>query len=355
MSRGLTVLCAAKLHKNQLERHLELFESVPEVSKVVLVRREPLDGRLSKLENRSFLPGPRPIEMMRLSTGVLSAAREQPIDWVIGFNPVPWGTLACLAARTRGIKTCLSLIGMDYLQIQKPWGRPFLQMVRLADAVTVTGLGMKNGLAQLGVDERRIHILPHSVDLNRFAPGDGNYDFDIVAVGQLIRRKRLDVLLDAVSILKSRGQRVRVGILGRGPLENELRSRAEKRGIAPDVEFLGYRDDVESVLKRARVFCLVSEWEGVPFALMEAMATGLVPVMTRVGTIEDWVMPGRTGFLVPVGEPPALSEALSRALGPEGILIQKTLLEERSMFGFAEGAAAWRRVFNLAPPQPSQL
>ena len=49
-----TVLCAAKLHANQLERHLELFEYLPEVERVIVVREAPLSSRLSKLENKTF-------------------------------------------------------------------------------------------------------------------------------------------------------------------------------------------------------------------------------------------------------------------------------------------------------------
>jgi glycosyltransferase involved in cell wall biosynthesis len=347
MPRGLTLLCAAKLHANQLERHLELFEYVDEVERVLVVRREPLPERLSKLENRTFEPGARLSEAFRLALRVKQLIADEGVDWVIGFNPVPWGSIAFGAAKVSRIPTCLSLIGMDYLQIQRPWGWPFLEAVRRADAITVTGNKMRQGLVARGVPEKNIHILPHSVDIERFSPRDSEKKYDVLSVGQLIERKRMDVLIDSAAELARQGLVLRVGILGRGPLEEALKARAERAGVAGHVEFLSYRDDVEAVLASARSFCLASEWEGVPFALMEAMAAGLVPVVTNVGTIEDWVTQGENGFIVPPGDVAALSSALRRLFSDGGAELHRLrtqLMNERERLGFERGAQVWRDI-----------
>lgn len=350
MSRRLTLICAAKLHANQLERHLELFEYLPEVERVIVVRHAAVPERLSKVENRVFGEGSRALSAGRMVREVRRVAREESADWVIGFNPVPWGSLASLSAKSVGVPSCLSLIGMDFLQVQKWWGRPFLEAVKTADAVTVTGRRMTEGLIELGVDAERIRVLPHSIDTDRFSPREGEPKYDIVSVGQLIQRKRMDVLIDALSLLKGQGVQLRAAILGRGPLEEELRERARARGVAQQVDFLGYRDDVEQVITGAKIFCLASEWEGVPFAMMEAMAAGLVPVVTDVGTIADWVTPGENGSIVPVGDPAALAAAL-KALEDNGGQLRnryrKQLVAERARLSFARGAQVWREIFKL--------
>ncbi len=89
---------------------------------------------------------------------------------MLGFNPVPWGSIALAAANRHRVRTCLSLIGRDYQQVQSFWGYPFRHALRQASAVTVTGGLMIDGLKRLGVAESRLHVLPHSVDLNRFSP-----------------------------------------------------------------------------------------------------------------------------------------------------------------------------------------
>ncbi len=350
MPRGLTILCAAKLHANQLERHLELFEYIDEIERVLVVRHGKVPERLSKIENHTFDPGSRPTEALRMVRNVGRLIESQNVDWVIGFNPVPWGTLALTAARRTKTPTCLSLIGMDFIQVQKWWGRPFLEAVRRADAVTVTGEKMVRGLVNLGVAEDKIRILPHSVDLDRFNPSGDTKPYDIVCVGQLIERKRMDVLIDAVAIQKERGMALRVAILGTGPLENRLADQVSRLGIDDLVDFLGYRDDVERVLARGRVFCLPSEWEGVPFAMMEAMASGLVPVVTDVGTIADWIRPGINGHIVPVGDPAALAKALARLFengSAELEAIRRRIIAERQRLGFLAGADVWREIFGL--------
>jgi glycosyltransferase involved in cell wall biosynthesis len=113
---------------------------------------------------------------------------------------------------------------------------------------------------------------------------------------------------------------------------------------------LGYRNDVEAVLASARSFCLASEWEGVPFAMMEALSAGLVPVVTDVGTINDWIRPGENGCLVPVGDASALArtwENLFAKDGSELARLRQTVLAERDRLGFMAGANVWRDIFSL--------
>jgi glycosyltransferase involved in cell wall biosynthesis len=345
--RRLTVLCAAKLHKNQLERHLELLERLELVERIIVVRHEPLPERLSKLENASFGQGNVPASLVRMFRGVDDALRRRSVDWVIGFNPVPWGAVAELAARRRGVSTCLSLIGRDFLQMQRPWGFPFVRALRHATRITVTGRSMREGVVKFGVQPERVFVLPHSVDLERFSPAAGPYEYDIVSVGQLIRRKRMDVLLRALAVLAERGLRLRLGILGRGQEEARLRALCRELGLDEQVSFLGYRDDVEAVLRGARLFALVSAGEGVPFALMEAMASGVVPVVTGVGTIGDWVEDGRNGKLVPVDDVNTLAATLHELHTNDGREIERLraqLLVDRERLGLDQGVEAWRRI-----------
>jgi len=346
-SRPLTVLCAAKLHPHQLERHLELLSGLDSVGRILVVRHQPIPERLPKVENVSFFVDGLLPSMAAMYETVGDVISRERVDWVLGFNPVPWGALALAAARARSVPTCLSLIGRDYLQLMEPWGFPFRLAVRSARAVTVTGSKMVDGLSKIGVDPARIHVLPHSVDLNRFLPVESEPDFDVLSVGQLIRRKRMDVLIDAVRQLAERGTLLRVGILGVGPEEGALERQVELAGLREQVTFLGFQENVEAVLARARCFVLASEWEGVPFALMEAMACGVVPVMTDVGTITDWVTAGENGEIVPVGNPAALATALA-SLFDDGaarlLRMRGRLIEQRQRLSLRAGMSVWQQI-----------
>ena len=123
---------------------------------------------------------------------------------------------------------------------------------------------------QRGLPAEKIRALPHFIDTDRFSPSTTEPDLDVISVGQLITRKRMDVVIDAVALLRERGRFVRAGIAGEGPLKAELEARIKEKNVADSVEMLGFRRDVENVLKRARLFALVSNWEGVPFAIDDA-------------------------------------------------------------------------------------
>jgi glycosyltransferase involved in cell wall biosynthesis len=345
MAKQLTILVAAKLHANQLERHLELLERLDEVGRILVVRHEPLSNRLGKVENVTFQDGGTLRNAGRMLGAVDSTLRRESVDWVLGFNPVPWGSVAYLGALRHRVPVCLSFIGLDYKHItEKRWATPLWLAVRGAHAITVTGERMRRGLVERGIPSDRIRVLPHSVDTTRFAPGSEPAEYDIVSVGQLIRRKRMDVLIDAVGRLRDRGITARVALLGKGPERAALEGQVRSLRLEDRVEFLGYRDDVEAVLRRARVFALVSEWEGVPFAMIEAMSSGLVPVVTDVGTIADFVTDGHNGHIVPVGDSTALADALARLLtdGEHFARLREGALGIRTPLSLEAGVEFWR-------------
>jgi glycosyltransferase involved in cell wall biosynthesis len=82
--------------------------------------------------------------------------------------------------------------------------------------------------------------------------------------------------------------------------------------VAARLRLLGYRTDVAALLRGADLFVLPSHREGMPRSIIEAMMTGLPVVATRIRGAREQVVDGETGFLVPVREPTALAEALSR-------------------------------------------
>lgn len=314
MPESLTIVCAAKLFGNLLERYLEPLNRLDLVRKIFVVRHEPIGSRFEKVEQVSFGNAGTARSMWRMFQNVDAVLKRERVDWVLGFNPVPWGSLAGAAALRRGVPLSLSFIGMDFKQIQRPQAAPLRSVARRAELVTVTGERMRRGLVEHGIRPERIRTLPHAVDTQRFAPGSEAPTYDVISVGQLISRKRMDVLIDAVAELARRGRVVRTALVGAGPLKEELEQRIRDRGVADRVFLLGFRNDVEAVLKQARLFALVSDWEGVPFAMIEAICTGLVPIVTDVGTISDWITHGHNGHIVPVGDANALADSIARLL-----------------------------------------
>jgi len=348
MSEPLTILCAAKLFGNLLERYLEPLNRLDRVGKILVVRQTPTAAHLEKVQNLSFGDAGTARNFYKMFANVDAAIKRERVDWVLGFNPVPWGSIAGLAALRHRVPLSLSFIGMDFKQIQRPAARPLWSVVKRARVVTVTGQRMRRGLIEKGLPAERIRTLPHAIDTDRFAPGDAPPTYDVVSVGQLIPRKRMDVLIDAVALLRDRGRRVTLAILGDGPLRTELAERVRRLELGDRVSLLGFRNDVEAVLKQARVFALVSDWEGVPFAMIEAICSGLVPIVTDVGTIADWITDGHNGHIVPIGDVPAAAAVIERLLDDEAHYqrLRKVGLAMRESLSLPSAVEFWREALS---------
>lgn len=172
----------------------------------------------------------------------------------------------------------------------------------------------------VGVDPSRIRQLYSGVDVVRFKPtpanaGPGAGDGDgrtitLGTVGRLDPVKNHASLLTAFAALRERHPRLGLIIVGDGPLRGALEARAADLGVASQVTFTGARNDTPDLMKGFDVFVLPSVNEGVSNTILEAMATGLPVVATRVGGNPELVADGVTGRLYEPGNPAALQEAL---------------------------------------------
>ena len=120
-------------------------------------------------------------------------------------------------------------------------------------------------------------------------------------------------LFQSLDLLRERGACVgTVWLAGDGPERAALEAQSRRLGLATRVHFLGSRDDVFGLMRSADLVVLPSLRKGHPLALLEALSLGRPCVASRVGGIPEIVESGRTGLLVPPGDPSALAEALSR-------------------------------------------
>lgn len=214
-------------------------------------------------------------------------------------------------------------LGDVYRVRRKPFGEHRLRtIVRQVDAFVVISREIDRELAELGVPtSARVHI-PNGVDTARYRPLAANEKESLrsrlgltsgplaVFTGRLVVEKRLDVLIGVWPEVRAAHPDAQLLLVGAGPEEKSLRAAAGA-GIA----FVGRQDDVAPYLQAADVFVLPSAAEGLSVALLEAMAAGLVPIVTNVGGAADVIEQGRNGWLIPPDDAAALRTALVRWLG----------------------------------------
>lgn len=138
----------------------------------------------------------------------------------------------------------------------------------------------------------------------------------VATVANLRANKDYPTMLAAARQLADRNEPVQFVSVGQGPLARELEDERNRLGLNVRFRFLGYREDPIRVLVAADVFCLSSRFEGLPISMLEAMASGLPVVATRVGGIPSVVTDGKEGRLVPSGDPTALAAALAELRDP---------------------------------------
>ena len=189
------------------------------------------------------------------------------------------------------------------------------------DSIIAVSEGVKKVLIEGGIPSKSIEVVPDGVDFSpfevkkkseylrhelSFAPDD--YLVGIVA--HLADHKGHKYLIEATKILKEKAPKIKVIIVGEGPLMMDLTQQAKDIHVEDMVFFLGFREDVPQILASLDLFVLSSYLEGMGSSIMDAMAHRLPVVASRVGGIPEVVKQGKTGLLVPARKPPALAEAI---------------------------------------------
>lgn len=200
--------------------------------------------------------------------------------------------------------------------------RKFIFYVRLADHVVAVSEDLQRTLESKVHPSGPIRVIHNGIDGTRFAVSDGvevrrelGMGDDEILVGSgvvLSEQKGIPYLLEAARRVVSRQPRVRFAIAGDGPLREQLEATARRLDLADRFRFLGYRSDMPRVIAALDVYVLPSLWEGLPLALLEAMAMGKPIVATSVGGNPEIVENGINGYVVPPRDVHALEHALIR-------------------------------------------
>lgn len=260
----------------------------------------------------------------RLMTFVAVAVRTRP-DVVGGVHLLLNGLTAALAARLAGARAmyiCVGgqseLIGGGIRSENRLFGRlaaadarvehQLLEATRAFDLIVTMGSSAQKFFRDR-VAEPQCEVIPSGVDADLYLPGDEPRDVDLIVVARLVPIKRLDLFLQVVRLVVSEVPDVRAVIIGDGPLGASLEAQAAALNIAGHVTFRRGEPEVPPWLRRAKVFLLTSDTEGVSISMIEAMACGAVPVVSNVGDLADAVTNGRNGVLVDDRSPEAFARA----------------------------------------------
>jgi glycosyltransferase involved in cell wall biosynthesis len=203
---------------------------------------------------------------------------------------------------------------------------------KLCDAVIVLSEEDRQiAVRKLRLAPAKVHLIPNGVDLAAYGAGDEEsrrkiraevfhvYDRDTVCigmVGRLWRQKNPLCLLRAAQrvLQNSHGSSVKFIFIGDGELRSELEREIAEAGLQEHIQLLGWRTDVPTLLQSLDIFALPSMWEGMPLAILEAMASSLPCVVSNIPGNRDLVADAREGYLFPSDDDERMADRLLELL-----------------------------------------
>jgi glycosyltransferase involved in cell wall biosynthesis len=211
------------------------------------------------------------------------------------------------------------MAGMYRLNEGLMW-QPDASMLAAADGVTFTTEALARGYSLASMQGMVLGKAADIAAFDRLAPPDATTPCRILSVANLHPRKRLGDLIAVMPDILAREPKAELRLVGGGDAleRSRLLDQVSALELEAHVSLAGHVADVSVELAAARVLALSSSCEGVPTAVLEAMAAARPVVSTRVGHIETIVDDGVEGFLVDVGDRAALADRIARVLGDPG-------------------------------------
>jgi colanic acid/amylovoran biosynthesis glycosyltransferase len=269
------------------------------------------------------------------AVAVARTAAREGVDHVHAHFASHAATAAWVVHRLTGIPFSFTAHANDLFVA------PVLLDRKAADARFVIAISEYNRrvLQERSPSARRLEVVHCGVDGERYGWRglDGRDSNRAVCVASLFPKKGHTHLVDALALLAAQRPGIVLELVGDGPERERILRHASERGVADRLSLLGARssEDVRAQLARAGVFALPSvrlpsgRMEGIPVALMEAMASGVPVVATRLSGIPELVEDGVTGLLVEPGDAPGLAAAMARILDDEELAAALALSARR--------------------------
>jgi glycosyltransferase involved in cell wall biosynthesis len=191
-------------------------------------------------------------------------------------------------------------------------------LLRRFDAVVAVSGVIAEDLRRAGISAAKINTIDNGIDLAPFASAPPALAKELAkgerlligTVGRMVAQKGMDYFLRAAREVRNEAPQALFAVVGDGPDREKLERLAKELGIAEHVVFTGSRADMPQVYASLDVFALASLDEGMPMAILEALASNRAVVATQVGAVPKLIVSGQTGMLVQPGDVKGLADAI---------------------------------------------
>jgi len=287
-------------------------------------------GKIHRLVSKSFLNKILfPFFMISFIWSAYILTRRESIDIIHAHWWIPSGIVALLVSKLLRRPYIVTTHGTDAYIIKKfTILKPLAKLIFWkANFMTTVATVHKSILTTyLGVTPNKIEVFPMAADISLFYPKPvkKRKESIILSIGNLIKTKGYEYLIEAVDLLKRKGRRFRLIIIGEGPEEYLLKNKIHSLELDREIKILPFmfKPELNKFYNLCDIFVLPSLSEGVSVVVLEALACKKPVVATAVGGMRDIIENEVTGLLVPEKDSIALVNAIERVLD-DGNLAEK--------------------------------
>jgi glycosyltransferase involved in cell wall biosynthesis len=260
-------------------------------------------------------------------TALRRIVRERQID-ILHAHDYKTNVLAALVQRVDGVAAMSTVHGWTgrsrrelyfYYPLDKHVLRAFTRTIAVSEDI-------RQELLRKGADAARVRTVLNGIDHRAFrrdrltssavraSLGLTDRDFVVGSVGRLETQKRFDLLIEMIGQLRHSYPQLKLVIVGDGSLRTELAGQIGRAGLSDVCTLLGHREDILRLHNAFDLYVQSSDYEGTPNSVLEAMALETPVVATDAGGTAQLIRHGVDGFVVPVGDLPAITSATRHAM-----------------------------------------
>ncbi len=257
----------------------------------------------------------------------LRTIRAQDCGLIHAHWAFPAGVIGMAVARLSGRPLLLTVHGSDWRMASTRGGifrGTFLKVAECSERIISVNREISRWMADAGIADSKIYLQPVGADLEVFrgeASSCLRAPHSVISTRNLGEIYRIGDLLEAASIVRENLPGLKLTVAGDGPLRENLERDATGLGLSQCVKFSGRLEQrqLADKLAASTVYVSTSPVEGTSISLLEAMASGCLPVATDIPANRDWIKHGVNGLLFPPGDVDALSSCLRLALEDSGL------------------------------------
>lgn len=273
--------------------------------------------------------------------------RENDYDFVHAFSGFPTGWLPYRSGNK--LPYIISLRGSDVpgeharLKLDYKILAPVFRAIwKKASVLVANSEGLKNRALKF-MPSAKIDIIPNGVDLERFSPAQNvseSQNIRLLTVGRLSVTKRVEILIDAVDILKSQGCKVFFRIVGGGQMLQKLKQIVTEKNLGNIIEITDRIDteDMPQIYRQSDIFISASKLEGMSNAMLEAMASGLPIVTTRCEGLEELI--DQNGFVIENANAEEIAGAIKKIIDDQQLRRQMSIAARKQAEKFTWNSIA---------------